>query len=331
MSTTAYETMTLLGQCALSGTVYGVNPYQNASFIPTYKIAITKALQKLYTEFNLKEDMLVFPSLWNGSYNLDAHTVVKPLQVEYSNGVGISINDLNDPYSAMLKQHDLLQLTVDSNIPTAYLSYQAYHASLDQLAGYVAPSMGITNQDRWNYLSPLLPNAGGKVVTDDIDWLYLSKYNTAASGTYASIATSATMHTVTLGTGEQYLFNRIFYNGSEFPSYNGYAAYYGAMNDYGVKLFIQWLDDIGVYIIFRPKQTTYTDVPILLPVYLHNAFFALVSYYMLNTLTTSTDWSGAAGEMYREYKRNTELVKNSMLLRTQEESTNLVRRDLGWL
>ena len=220
MSTTAYETMTLLGQCALSGTVYGVNPYQNVSFIPIYKTAITKALQKLYTEFNLKEDVLAFPSQRGGAFSLDAHTVIKPILAEYSNGVGISINDLNDPHSAMLMQHNLMQLTVDSNVPSGYLSYQAYHASLDLLAGYVAPSMGTTK---------------------------------------------------------------------------------------------------------------YTDVPILLPVYLHNAFFALVSYYMLNTLTTSTDWSGAAGEMYREYKRNVELVKNSMLLRTQEESTNLVRRDLGWL
>ena len=331
MSTTAYETMTLLGQCALSGTVYGVNPYQNVSFIPTYKIAITKALQKLYTEFNLKEDVLVFPSMLGGDFSLDAHTVIKPLQAEYSNGVGISINDLNDPYSAMLKQHDLMQLTVDSNVPSGYLSYQAYHASLDLLAGYVAPSMGTTNQDRWDFLSPLLPDAGGRVITNDIDWLYLAKYNSTANGLYASIASNANGHTVTLGTGEQYAFTRTLYNGREFPASNGYAAYYSALNDYSVKLFIQWLDDIGVYIIFRPKQTAYIDVPILLPVYLHNAFFALVSYYMLNTLTTSTDWGGAAGEMYREYKRNVELVKNSMLLRTQEESTNLVRRDLGWL
>lgn len=331
MSTTAYETMTLLGQCALSGTVYGVNPYQNVSFIPTYKIAITKALQKLYTEFNLKEDMLVFPSMLGGDFSLDAHAVIKPLQAEYSNGVGVSINDLNDPYSAMLMQHDLMQLTVDSNVPSGYLSYQAYHASLDSLAGYVAPSMGTTNQDRWDFLSPLLPDAGGKVTTNDIDWLYLANYNFTANGLYAGISTAATRHTVTLGNGGRYVFTRTLYNGSEFPASNGYAAYYSALNDYGVKLFIQQLDDAVVHIIFRPKQTTYTDVPILLPVYLHNAFFALVSYYMLNTLTTSIDWSGAAGEMYREYKRNAELVKNSMLLRTQEESTNLVRRDLGWL
>ena len=331
MSTTAYETMTLLGQCALSGTVYGVNPYGNASFIPIYKTAITKALQKLYTEFNLKEDVLVFPSLWGGDFGLDAHTVIKPIQAEYSNGVEVSINDLNDPYSAMLMQHDLMQLTVDSNVSSGYLSYQAYHASLDLLAGYIAPSMGITNQDRWDFLSPLLPDARGKIVTNDIDWLYLANYNFTANGLYAGISTAATRHTVKLGNGKQYVFARIFYNDSEFVASNGYAAYYSAMNDSSVKLFIKRLDDVEVHIIFRPKQTTYTDVPILLPVYLHNAFFALVSYYMLNTLTTSIDWSGAAGEMYREYKRNVELVKNSMLLRTQEESTNLVRRDLGWL
>ena len=325
MSTTAFETMRTLGQCALSGTVYGVDPYMDSRFIPIYKVAITKALQKLYTEFNLKEDLLSFPSSMAADIPLPVHAVIKPLQAKYANGADISINNLNDPYSAMLKQHDILQLTVPSNQTTGYLSYQAYHASLDLLEGYAAPFFA-TNQERKEFLFAIKPNeGGGKVVSTDMNWLYVCKLLLVASTQYANASSvdDGATYNVTLVTGEQYTFSCTYDNGG--------MAYVDAAEDPDIKLFVYTSDTEPVILVYSPRKTAYVDVPILLPVYMHNAFFALVSFYVLNTLTTSTDWSGAVGEMYREYKRNVELVKNSMLLRTQEESTNLVRRDLGWL
>lgn len=89
------------------------------------------------------------------------------------------------------------------------------------------------------------------------------------------------------------------------------------------------------YRAYHPKVTdSIVDVsvgsPIDLPYYLEDALDALVSFYLLQTLPSSAEFTNGASRMYQQYKGVLAEVKERMLVRSDSEESFNIQRDAGW-
>ena len=78
-----------------------------------------------------------------------------------------------------------------------------------------------------------------------------------------------------------------------------------------------------------------TQVPprpnnIELPYYLEDALDALVSFYLLQNLPSSAEFTNGASRMYRQYKGVLEEVRERMLVRSGSEESYNPKGDAGW-
>lgn len=71
-------------------------------------------------------------------------------------------------------------------------------------------------------------------------------------------------------------------------------------------------------------------VPLDLPYYLEDALDALVSFYLLQTLPSSAEFTNGASRMYQQYKGVLAEVKERMLVRSDSEESFNMQRDAGW-
>ena len=70
-----------------------------------------------------------------------------------------------------------------------------------------------------------------------------------------------------------------------------------------------------------------------IPQYLEEALELLTGFYLMNTLATSAEFTGAADNMYSRYIANIHAVQDRMLLRTYSDAipTNESYYDKGWV